>query len=108
MPIGPGGNASGDVTVLEEGGKYYMYCTGGGAWASEDLLNWDFHPVQGVPVAPDIVKYNGKFYLSGNSDNLFVSDSPLGTVPGPGAPFEGRPDRWNWAGTEASTPDLCR
>ena len=31
MPIGPGGNASGDVTVIQEGGKYYMYCTGGGA-----------------------------------------------------------------------------
>ena len=78
MPIGAGGNASGDVTVLEEGGKYYMYCTGGGAWVSDDLLNWDFHAVQGVPVAPDVVKYRGKFYLSGNSDNLFVSDSPLG------------------------------
>ncbi len=78
MPIGAGGNASGDVTVLEEGGKYYMYCTGGGAWVSDDLLNWEFHAVQGVPVAPDIVKYRGKFYLSGNSDNLFVSDSPLG------------------------------
>ena len=78
MPIGPSGNASGDVTVLEEGGKYYMYCTGGGAWVSDDLLNWEFHAVQGVPVAPDIVKYQGKFYLSGNSDNLFVADNPLG------------------------------
>ena len=78
MPIGPGGNASGDVTVLEEGGKYYMYCTGGGAWVSDNLLNWEFHAVQGVPVAPDIVKYQGKFYLSGNSDNLFVADNPLG------------------------------
>ena len=26
MPIGNGGNASGDVTVIEENGKYYMYC----------------------------------------------------------------------------------
>jgi hypothetical protein len=78
MPIGPGGNASGDVTVLEEAGKYYMYCTGGGAWVSEDLLNWEFHHVDGVPVAPDIVKYQGQFYLSGNNDNLFVADNPLG------------------------------
>lgn len=78
MPIGQGGNASGDVTVIEEGGKYYMYCTGGGAWVSDDMVNWDFHAVAGVPVAPDIVKYNGKFYLSGNNDNLFVADSPLG------------------------------
>lgn len=78
MEIGNGGNAAGDVTVIEEGGKYYMYCTGGGAWVSEDLVNWDFHAVAGVPVAPDVVKYNGKFYLSGNNDNLFVADNPLG------------------------------
>lgn len=78
MPIGQGGNAAGDVTVIEEAGKYYMYCTGGGAWVSDDLLNWDFHAVAGVPVAPDVVKYNGKFYLTGNSDNVFVADNPLG------------------------------
>ena len=98
MPIGPGGNASGDVTVLEEGGKYYMYCTGGGAWVSEDLLNWDFHPVQGVPVAPDIVKYNGKFYLSGNNDNLFVSDSPLGPFKDLGPFKETGPVELGWNG----------
>ena len=78
MPMGQGGTASGDVTVLEEGGKFYMYCTGGGAWVSDDLLNWEFHRVAGVPVAPDIVKYKGKFYLSGNTDNLYVADNPLG------------------------------
>lgn len=78
MPIGQGGNAAGDVTVIEEDGKYYMYCTGGGAWVSDNMLDWEFHYVAGVPVAPDVVKFNGKFYLSGNNDNLFVSDSPLG------------------------------
>ena len=78
MPIGPGGNASGDVTVLEEGGKYYMCCTGGGMWVSDDLLNWEFHAVEHIPVAPDLVKYNGKFYLTGNSDHVFVADHPLG------------------------------
>ena len=98
MPIGPGGNASGDVTVLEEGGKYYMYCTGGGAWVSDDLLNWVFHPVQGVPVAPDIVKFNGKFYLSGNSDNLFVSDSPLGPFRDLGPFKETGPVELGWNG----------
>lgn len=78
MEIGVGGNASGDVTVIEDGGKYYMCCSGGGMWVSDDLLNWEFHQVQGIPGAPDLVKYNGKFYLSGNSDNLFVADNPLG------------------------------
>jgi hypothetical protein len=78
MPIGSGGNASGDVTVLEEGGKYYMCCTGGGMWVSDDLLNWEFHAVEHIPVAPDLVKYNGRFYLTGNSDHVFVADHPLG------------------------------
>ena len=41
MEIGPGGNASGDVTVLKYQDKYYMYCTGGGAWVSSDLVNWE-------------------------------------------------------------------
>ena len=26
MPIGQGGNASGDVTVIEEGGIYFLCC----------------------------------------------------------------------------------
>ena len=51
MPIGLGGNASGDVTVLEEGGKYYMCCTGGGMWVSDNLLDWEFHAVEHIPVA---------------------------------------------------------
>ena len=78
MPIGAGGNASGDVTVLEEGGRYYMCCTGGGMWVSDNLLDWEFHAVEHIPVAPDLVKYNGRFYLTGNSDHVFVADHPLG------------------------------
>lgn len=78
MPIGQGGNASGDVSVLYDNGKYYMFCTGGGAWVSEDMVNWDFHSVQHVPVAPDVVKYNGKYYMSGNDSPLYVADNPLG------------------------------
>lgn len=98
MPIGAGGNAAGDVTVLKEAGKYYMYCTGGGAWVSEDMVNWDFTPVQGVPVAPDIVKFNGRFYLSGNNDNLFVSDSPTGPFEDLG-PFKNTgPVEYGWNG----------
>jgi hypothetical protein len=78
MVTTPGGNAAGDVTVIREQGKYYMYCTGGGAWISDDLLNWSFHRVANVPVAPHVVKYNGSFYMCGNSGPLFKADSPLG------------------------------
>jgi xylan 1,4-beta-xylosidase len=78
MVIEPGGNASGDVTVIREKGKYYMFCTGGGAWVSNDMLNWSFHRVENVPVAPHVVKYNGNFYMCGNESPVFKADNPLG------------------------------
>ncbi len=78
MIIAPGGNASGDVTVIRENGRYYMFCTGGGAWISDDMFNWSFQRVENVPVAPDVVKYNGNFYMCGNDGPLFKADNPLG------------------------------
>ena len=78
MVTAPGGNAAGDVTVILEQGKYYMYCTGGGAWISDDMLNWTFQQVANVPVAPHVVKYNGRFYMCGNDGPLFKADHPLG------------------------------
>ncbi|MBN2371099.1 MAG: family 43 glycosylhydrolase [Vicinamibacteria bacterium] len=71
-------SASGDVTVIREAGKYYMYCTGGGTWISDDLLNWTFQRVANVPVAPHVVKYNDAFYMCGNDGPLFKADNPLG------------------------------
>ena len=71
MEVGDGGQASGDVSVFQWNGKYYMFCTGGGCWVSEDMLNWDYHYVANVPVAPDVVPYNGKFYMTGNSVKTF-------------------------------------
>ena len=78
MLIAPGGNAAGDVTVIREQGKYYMFCTGGGAWISDDMLHWSFKRVENVPVAPHVVKYNGNFYMCGNDGPLFKADNPLG------------------------------
>jgi len=78
MVSGGGTTASGDVTVIRDNGKYYMYCTGGGAWVSDDLLNWTLHRITNVPVAPHVVKYNGAFYMAGNDGPLFKSDNPLG------------------------------
>ncbi len=74
------GVSLGDVTVVEDGGKYYMFCTGGGAWVSEDLVNWKYSAVQGarVPVAPGVFKYNGYFYMSGNNSPLYRSKDILG------------------------------
>lgn len=78
MEIGPGGNAGGDVTVMFDNGKYYMVCSGGGTWVSEDLVNWEHHIVDKVPGAPDLAKFNGKYYMCGNDSDLFVADDPLG------------------------------
>ena len=78
METAPGGSASGDVTVIKEKGKYYMYCTGGGAWISEDMLNWTYQRVANVPVAPHVVKYNGSFYMCGNDCPVYKADNPLG------------------------------
>lgn len=81
MEIGPDANASGDVSVLQHGGKYYMFCTGGGAWVSSDMVNWEYRHVrhaQRIPVAPDVAEYNGRFYMSGNDSPLYVADDPLG------------------------------
>ncbi len=75
----PQGVSLGDVTVLRENGKYYMFCSGGAAWVSSDLVNWEYHRVNGqVPVAPHVVKFNGSFYMSGNSAPLYRASDPLG------------------------------
>ena len=79
----PRGVGLGDVTVIEEGGKYYMFCTGGGGWVSEDLVNWDYQGVEftgegRVPVAPTVAKFNGQFYMSGNNSPVYRGPTPLG------------------------------
>jgi xylan 1,4-beta-xylosidase len=78
MLSGGGASASGDVTVIRDHGKYYMYCTGGGTWISSDLVNWTFQRVANVPVAPHVVRYDGALYMCGNDGPLFKADGPLG------------------------------
>ena len=81
MVIGQGGNAGGDCSVFEDGGTWYMACSGGGIWTSKDFLDWEFHQVEvegGIPVAPDIAKFNGKYYMTGNTEHVRVADNPLG------------------------------
>src|SRR5512146_2572656 len=44
----PRGVNLGDVTIVREGGAYYMFNTGGGAWISTDLVDWKYRPVTGA------------------------------------------------------------
>jgi xylan 1,4-beta-xylosidase len=94
----PQGVSLGDVTVVREKDRYYMFCTGGGAWVSSDLVNWKYSPVQGrVPVAPGVVKYKGSFYMSGNDSPLYRASEILGPYESLGAwkDQNGQP----WTGT---------
>jgi hypothetical protein len=105
----PQGVHLGDVTVVREGGRYYLFGTGGGGWVSDDLVNWRHEGVemrQGrVPVAPHVVKYNGQFYMSGNDAPLYRAPTILGPyeVVGDwtdvsGKPFAGIANGREWVG----------
>lgn len=63
-----------DPTILRDGKDYYMthspfyYKPGFLIWHSQDLVNWEpitrvIPEYEGSAMAPDLVKYNGKFYL---------------------------------------------
>jgi len=78
----PQGVSLGDPTIVRDGNRYYMFATGGGPWISDDLVNWKYAPIDpaGVPVpsAPDVVKYDGYFYMAGNGTRLYRSAKILG------------------------------
>jgi len=78
----PQGVSLGDVTVVREGDSYYLFASGGGAWASKDFIDWKYQAVEvrggRLPVAPHVVKYNGAFYMSGNDAPLYKAANILG------------------------------
>jgi len=105
----PQGVSLGDVTVVREGNLYYLFGSGGGAWLSPDLVNWKYQAVAvrdgRLPVAPHVVKYNGAFYMSGNSAPLYRAPNILGPyeVLGPwknekGEPWTGVSNGVQWTG----------
>lgn len=105
----PQGVHLGDVTVVREGSRYYLFGTGGGGWVSDDLVNWRYEGVemrQGrVPVAAHVVKYEGQFYMSGNDAPLYRAPAILGPyeVVGDwtdvsGKPFAGVANGRAWVG----------
>jgi len=72
----------GDPMVIRYQEKYYLYLSGGLAWSSDDLVNWDYHKVimpEGRRLAaPAVFVYQGYVYLTGNGSGLFRSRNPLG------------------------------
>ena len=100
------GVSLGDVTVVREGDLYYLFGTGGGAWVSPDLVNWKYQAVDvrggRLPVAPHVARYNGAFYMSGNSAPLYRAPNILGPyeVLGPWMNEKGEP----WTGVSNGKP----
>jgi hypothetical protein len=62
--------------------SYYLFGTGGGAWVSAGFVHWKYQPVDvrggRLPVAPNVVKYNGAFLMSGNDAPLYRAPDILG------------------------------
>jgi xylan 1,4-beta-xylosidase len=102
----PQGTNLGDVTVVREANRYYLFGTGGGAWVSSNLVDWKYQAVEvrgaRVPVAPHVVKYKGAFYMSGNSAPLYKASDILGPyeLAGPWKNEKGEP----WTGVSNGTP----
>ena len=90
-PIKKGGDFA-DPYVLRYNGKYYLYCTNPDirCWSSENLVDWEFEgPVikkdtfpSLVPFAPEVVYWNGSFYMytspHGRGHYVLKSESPTG------------------------------
>ena len=106
IPKANGSNLAADPYVFRFNGRYYMYPTGSQkkirCYVSDDLINWDPSDDVGLgsgvclsgsvsdypngvgdyPYAPEVVYYNGYFYMatsiSGNGHFIFRSESPEG------------------------------
>ncbi|MGU3566709.1 glycoside hydrolase family 43 protein [Paenibacillus sp. D51F] len=84
----------GDPYVLRHDGQYYLYCStkdgriGVKAWSSADLANWTYEglvaeePVTEGAYAPEVVYWNGAFYMytspAGKGHYVLRSDTPTG------------------------------
>ena len=74
-----------DPCVIRFEGRYYLFLTGGEAWASDDLVHWKHHPYT-LPdrrrvSAPHAFVYRGQVWLTGNHIGLY-------RAPAPGGPWE--------------------
>ena len=81
-----------DPFVLRYNGKYYLYSTNPGVscWSSKDLVNWELEGdaiskdefLGLVPFAPEVVYWNGTFYMytspHGFGHYVLASSSPTG------------------------------
>ena len=85
---------TGDPYVMRYNGTYYLYCStrdtevGVKCWSSRDLIKWideglcSTETITKGAYAPEVVYYNGKFYMytspAGNGHYVLSSNSPTG------------------------------
>ncbi len=85
---------TGDPYVMRYNGRYYLYMStrdthvGVKCFSSKDLVSWEYEgmcteePVTKGAYAPEVVYYNGRFYMysspAGNGHYVFSSESPTG------------------------------
>lgn len=50
----------------------------GACWTSTDYLNWEYHEMNLCVTAPTFIEIGDKYYLCGNSSDVYVSDYPWG------------------------------
>jgi hypothetical protein len=84
----------GDPYILKYKGTYYLYCstrdnmTGVKCWSTKDFIHWSdaimcsTDPVTKTAYAPEVIYWNGKFYMytspHGGGHYVLSSDSPTG------------------------------
>ena len=84
----------GDPYIMKYRGVYYLYCStrdnmvGIKCWSTKDFITWSdaytcsTDPVTKTAYAPEVVYWNGKFYMytspGGNGHYVLTSDSPTG------------------------------
>lgn len=75
--------ATADPAVMYYDNKWYLYCTSGMVYYTEDFVNWipcpdeTWMPIS-APMAPTVEHFRGKFYASSNGMPVYVSDKPTG------------------------------
>ena len=85
---------TGDPYVMRYNGIYYLYSStrdnevGIKCWSSKDLVNWNYEgectteAITKAAYAPEVVYYNGKFYMytspAGDGHYVLSADSPTG------------------------------
>jgi len=84
----------GDPFIMRYRGVYYLYCStkdnnvGVKCWSTQDFITWSdavtcsTDPITKTAYAPEVVYWNGKFYMytspAGNGHYVLSSDSPTG------------------------------